>query len=273
MIHLERAEGGRQDLDFDAAIPLYVDRCYFINYLHDIVFGKGHSNILEDFLYVTFRSLQFVAMTRANAIIDIQVSRPLRWLSGKARELQNWSPVSMGEALDLVHDFFERAQYDGSLFLDPALDIFKPIADQQPRFAVWRKFLLEEDYVLSPDGSTKHLLYKLVKDELLEPKDATNVQTRAKTIEYLELQCRAGLKKMRDPKLALRDKLSSQVCILPAQHTACGSPIVISTCLLVAIRMVATLLGTQDSNTWTQLDATLQMTCSPSRSLAPMTWC
>mmetsp|Transcript_27852 Transcript_27852/g.63932 ORF Transcript_27852/g.63932 Transcript_27852/m.63932 type:complete len:117 (-) Transcript_27852:124-474(-) len=74
VVHLERADGGRQDLDFDAAIPLYVNRKYIIQYLHPIVFAKGHSNILEDFLYVTFRSLQYIAMIRANAIIDLQVS-------------------------------------------------------------------------------------------------------------------------------------------------------------------------------------------------------
>lgn len=189
---------------------LYVNRTYIIEYLHSIVFCKGHSNILEDFLYVTFRSIQFIAMTRANALIDILISRPLRWLSGKARELQEWSPVSMGEVLDLVHDFFEKAQLDGSLFFDAELDIFKPIADKQPLFARWREFTMNDDYVLSPDGSTKHLVYRLTRDELLQPKDSTNVQARLKTIEYLELQCRAGLKKMRDPKLAIRDKLTSE---------------------------------------------------------------
>jgi len=113
---------------------------YFIEYLHAIVFGKGHSNILEDFLYVTFRCTQFIAMIRANAIIDILISRPLRWLSSKGRELENWSPVSMGEAFDLVYTFFQEAQLDGSLFLDPELDIFEPIAASQPLFAAWRDF-------------------------------------------------------------------------------------------------------------------------------------
>lgn len=186
-----------------------MNRKYIIQYLHPIVFAKGHSNILEDFLYVTFRSLQYIAMIRANAIIDLQVSRPLRWLSGKARQLQNWSPVSMGEALDLVHDFFEKAQLNGSLFLDPDVDLFRPIADKQPLFAEWRAFTFNEDYVCSPDGSTKHLLYRKVRAELLQPTDETNIRSRAKTIEYLELQCRAALKKMHDPKLALRDKLTS----------------------------------------------------------------
>ena len=183
VVHLERADGGRQDLDYDAAIPMYIDRKYFVEYLHTVVFGSKHSNILEDFLYVSWRSLQFVAATRANGIIDILISRPLRWLTGNSRDLVDWSPFSMGEALDIVEQFLLKAQTDGSLFLDPALDLFEPIARKQPLFRKWRKFTFEEDHRLSPDGSSPHLLYKLARDELLQPKDPTNVRTRLKTIE------------------------------------------------------------------------------------------
>lgn len=199
-----------QDLNYDAAIPLYVNRKFFVEFLHERVLLKSHQNILEDFLYVTFRSLQYVAMARANAIIDLLVSRPLRWLSGKSSKLQDWSPYSMGEALDLVEQLFERAQHDGSVFLDPALDLFKPIADKQPLFANWREHSLKEETILAPDGKTKHLVWKLVRDELLLPNDATNKLTHQKTIEYLEVQCIAGLRKMHDPKLAIRDKLTSK---------------------------------------------------------------
>ena len=43
------------------------------------------AQILEDFLYITFTSMQYVAMVRANAIIDLVISRPLRWLSSGNR--------------------------------------------------------------------------------------------------------------------------------------------------------------------------------------------
>lgn len=57
---------------------MYVNRKFFVEFLHDRVYAPGHSNILEDFLYVTFRSTQYVAMTRANAIVDLLISRPMR---------------------------------------------------------------------------------------------------------------------------------------------------------------------------------------------------
>lgn len=105
-----------QDLDYDAAVPLYVNRRFFVEFLHMRVFQKGHKikNILEDFIYVTFRSTQYVAMVRANALVDILISRPMRWLSGKSSQLVNWSPRSMGEVLDIVEQFFVQAQYDGT---------------------------------------------------------------------------------------------------------------------------------------------------------------
>ena len=181
-----------QDLDYDAALPMYVDRKYFVEYLHTVVFGKAHSNILEDFLYVSWRSLPFVAATRANAIIDLLISRPMRFLTGNSRALKDFSPFSMGPVLDLVEQFFEKAQSDGSLFLDPGLDLFASIAAEQRRkgcdlFAQWRKDTFETQIALSPDGSTPHHLYKLARDELLQPTDPTNIRSRAKTIECASL--------------------------------------------------------------------------------------
>ena len=247
--HFERAEGGRQDLDYDAAVPLYIMRPYIVEYLHGVVFGADHSNILEDFLYATFRSEEFISMTRANATIDLLISRPLRWLAGNSYKLDKWSPVSMTRVLDIVEQLFVKASTDGAVIIDPTLNVFKEIADEQPLFAKYLKDLFEEYKVLAADGKTEHLAYKLARAELLSPQDPTNASpnVRAKTIEcaatrppaaawsaavrlpactpcrrrcdrhllaiprrYLEVQCVAGLRKLHDPKLALANKLESQ---------------------------------------------------------------
>lgn len=115
----------------------------------------------------------------------------------------------MGRALDLVEQFLTQAQHDGSLFLDQTLDIFATIAAEQPLFAEWRRYTMSDDAVLSPDGLTRHLVWKLALAELQAPTDATNIATREKCIEYLEVQCVAALTKMHDPRLALCGQLSS----------------------------------------------------------------
>eukprot|EP00966_Prymnesium_polylepis_P285371 6591997-Prymnesium_polylepis.1 len=68
--------------------------------------------------------------------------------------------------------------------------------------------MFEDDVVLSPNGRTRHVRFKLALAELLAPQDATNARTTRKTIEYLQVQAAAGLDKMHDAKLAIADKLT-----------------------------------------------------------------
>ena len=158
-------------------------RPYIIEFLQTLVFGADHSNMLEDFLYTSLRSMQYIAMTRANAIIDLKVSRPLRWLAGSSYRMPNWSPVSMARALDMVEQAFVAASTDGSVLLDATYNNFEEIAKEQPLFNAYLKHMYEEEHVMSPDGTEPHLIYSLVRDELFNPKDATNRATQAKTIE------------------------------------------------------------------------------------------
>lgn len=206
---LNTADCCSQDLDYDAAVPIYVNRRFLVEYLHTLVFGATHKNTLEDFLYTTCRTLEYVAMTRANAIIDVRISRPLRWLTGKAAELRDWSPIKNNQMLDLVEEVFEKASRDGSVLLDPELKIFDTVADEQPLFYEYLQFMFEHEAVMSPNGRIRHLHYKLALQELLDPQDETNRRSREKTIEYLQVQCSAGLEKMHDAKLAIADKLTS----------------------------------------------------------------
>ena len=99
---LERAGGGRQDLSFDGAVPIYANRLIMSKFLHKLVFVPNHSNILEDYLWHTLGSTEIVALLRVHALYDLLVSRPLRWLSGKAPELNDFSIYSMAGVLDLV---------------------------------------------------------------------------------------------------------------------------------------------------------------------------
>ena len=78
----ERADGGRQDLEYDAAVAMYINVSYVIDFLHPRVHAKGHSNVLEDFLYVTHKAVEYIAMMRANATVDLLLARPMRFLAG-----------------------------------------------------------------------------------------------------------------------------------------------------------------------------------------------
>jgi hypothetical protein len=127
-----------------------------VEFLHGLVFGADHSNILEDFLYVSLSSIEYIAMCRANAIIDLLISRPLRWLSGNAYKLDNFSPLDLRIALRLVHDLFKWVADDRSVLLEP-IDVFEPFTRTQENFREWREEMYEKDYVSSPDKSQRYL--------------------------------------------------------------------------------------------------------------------
>lgn len=187
-----------------------MNRPYLFEYLHSHVYSVNHKNILEDFPYQALMTTQFIAMSRANAVIDLRISRPHRWLAGKSAELTNWSPIRMNWVLDLIDQAFQKIRDDGSSLLDPDWEIFEPVAEMQPLFKEYLHFTFNHDAVLSPSGRTRHLHYKLALKEVLSPADPTNQRTHEKTIEYLQVQAAAALDKMYDSKLAIANKLSSQ---------------------------------------------------------------
>ena len=196
---------------------MYIMRPYIIEFLHSRVYAAGHKNILEDFLYQAFLTKEYVAMTRANALVDMLLVRPMRWLAGKSADLVDWSPYSMGPVLETVEALLEKGAHDGRVLLDPALYdpasprfLFKSLVDTQPAFKEYLEHTYQKDTVLSPNGEVKHPQYKLALDELLIPSDTTNQKVTGLTMEYLQVQCRAGLNKLHDTRTVLPKYLSSQ---------------------------------------------------------------
>ena len=162
-----------------------------IEFLHTRVYSKGHTHIL--YLYQALCTTEYIAMIRANAIIDLLIARPMRWMAGKSAEMVDWSPYLMGPVLETVEDLFERGSRDGSVLIDSALFdrkhdkfLFKSVSDGQPAFSEFLDRMYTEAKVVSPDGKSKHYLqYAEALKELTDPTDETNQKTRALTIEYL----------------------------------------------------------------------------------------
>ena len=190
---------------------MYINRLYIVKFLTPRVYAKGHSNILEDSIYVTHTKVEYVALIRAAAIIDLRIALPMRWIAGNGSKLENWSPFSMSPVLSRIEAVFERTSRDGRVLLSTGpLGIFEPIAAEQPAFREYLKWMYEEATVLSPDGKTKHLLYKEALAELLEPKDSTNMDSTAFTIDFLRVACTGGLSKLHDSRTVLPRYLVSQ---------------------------------------------------------------
>eukprot|EP00966_Prymnesium_polylepis_P331666 7387242-Prymnesium_polylepis.1 len=135
----------------------------------------------------------------------------MRWIAGNGSKLKNWSPFSTSPVFSRIEDIFQRTSRDGRVLLSKEpLGIFEPIAAEQPAFREFLEWMYQKATVLSPDGKTKHLLYKEALDELLDPKDSTNLESTDFTIDFLRVACRDGLTKLHDKRTVLPRYLTSQ---------------------------------------------------------------
>ena len=160
---------------------------------------------------MTHTKLQYVALIRASAMIDIRIALPLRWIAGNGPKLKDWSPFSMGPVLDRIESTLERGSRDGAVLLSSApLAIYESMAAEQPAFKEYLEWLYEKKTVRSPNGKKKYLLYKDVLDELLDPQDEDNAATRELAIDFLRAACAEGLAKLHDKRTVLPKYLSSQ---------------------------------------------------------------
>lgn len=63
-LNLENAHGGRQDLNFDGMLPIFVNRPILSRFLRSVL-TPGDTNILEQYLWAILNCLEMVALVRA----------------------------------------------------------------------------------------------------------------------------------------------------------------------------------------------------------------
>ena len=205
----ENASGSRQDMAFDGALPIFANRVMMLDFLNGLVNVPKANNILEKFLWRTLRSNEITALLRVCTLFKLIVTDPMRWLTGKAHKLDNWSIVSASRVLELAEEAFIAIAGDGSKLFDPAFDPFAEIAKDQPLFDAWQKQRMART-VKSPDGKSKHRLYERVLAEARSPEGKGNKQASATTVALAEKMSTAALTAMHDSKRAIADKLTSQ---------------------------------------------------------------
>ena len=203
----EHAGNARQDIAFDGAEPLFVNRKLILEFLHGLNV-PGASNRLEDCLRTLFRSNEMTALLRVCTLYKLVFSEPMRWLAGKHEQLQDFSIVSCSRMLELAEAMFTSVAADGHALLDPSLDPFEEFAEQQPLFREWRA-AREARVVKAPDG-TSFAVHKEALAEARSPKGAGNAQATETAVAIAEKMAAGALAAMHDAKRAIADKLTSQ---------------------------------------------------------------
>ena len=204
----ERAEGSRQDLAFDGAVPLFVNRKIIIEFVRGMMV-PGADNQLERFILRVLGCNEMTAALRVNTLWKYIFSAPVRFLSGRSRRLKDWSIDSSSRLMDLVEKAMVEVAADGRRLFDPSFDPFAAIAAEQPLFCKWRDQLLQRT-VASRDGSARHPVHQWALQEARSSEGAGNAQATEATVMLAQQMANAALVAMRDPTRAICSLLTSQ---------------------------------------------------------------
>ena len=204
----ERADGARQDLDFEGCVAIFVNRKYYVEFLKELMLDPEHSNVLEDYLIAILMCLEMIAWTRAASLIHLGISKGMRFFAGKAHQLQEWSPYKLAEIADVIDDALEAISADGAVMLDIDYNLYSDYLDKQPLYRAHCDYLKSKK-ARSPDKSLEHPCYNLTLSELVEPQDASNKRATDITIELLQVIAEAMQNKMRDKHYVTNTYLTS----------------------------------------------------------------
>ena len=208
-VPFENAKGSRQDMAFDGALPIFANRIIALDFLHGLVNVPRADNQLEKFLWRVLRCNEMTALLRANTLIKLVITDAMRWLTGKAHKLEDWSIVTASRVLELAEDAFIKIAADGRTLFDPAFAPFAEITASQPLFRKWQVDRMKRT-VKSSDGTVKYRIYERVLAEARAPESKGNAQATTATITLIEKMATAALTAMHDAKRAIADKLTSQ---------------------------------------------------------------
>ena len=166
-------------------------------------------------------SMEMIALCRVMAILHFKVCMPLRWLAGNTHKLgqqgYDWSPRSMGKAVDAPEEAMMAIEEDGSKFLNEEfLDaIFSEIYVDEDRniapldaLQQYMNFMFEEKQTNTVDGSKVVPLNQILA-ELLYPQRKENIATTQFVKQLVVEVAQVVLRELRDVNKATSDYLSS----------------------------------------------------------------
>ena len=79
--------GKRQDRSFEGALPVFMDRRYFVAFLHHYICCTYSNNILQHKFFTTLSCVEVIAEIRFASIFFIVFVVPMRWLAGNTQNL------------------------------------------------------------------------------------------------------------------------------------------------------------------------------------------
>ena len=213
LFHVTATAGSRQDLAFDGAGPVYMNRAVWVEFLDERLRMPGADNILQECLFVLLTSVAMIATARVHAIILLALVLPHRWLAGKTHTLaeHGWSERSMGRALDFIEAAMVKVAADSTLILseDFMMGIFSELEQELTPFREYTKYMYNEKVMALAGSSISEHQFRKLRAELFHPVDVDNIASSELSVELGALAATEILTEIRDPKKATSRHLSS----------------------------------------------------------------
>ena len=182
LLHVERATGGRMDVCSMAALAIYWNRNYCLEFMEDILQfgGKRKDNILLNNLFVIQTSIEMISVTRLWSIFHLAIIMPMRWLAAKTHTLAqyNWGVISMGRVLDKL-----KLSLESTIMAEPELihdesfmmGLMDTWKDELPPFKEYLKRQYEKKKTAYFEShGAKAVPLKELRKELFHPADQDN---------------------------------------------------------------------------------------------------
>jgi hypothetical protein len=200
---------------FEGALPVYMGRKFFVQFLHKVLCSNTKENILQTNMFIILQATKMIAQLRIASIVFMAVVIPMCWLAGKNHELahRNWLERSMGRAVDLMYNAFVQVESDGEKMLDKdfIMNIFSPLYAEIPELEEYLTYFFEEkesNVVGSYSRSDRVLAIDLAKCEVFYPTQCENQQTNDLCVDLAREVATCLMLEVADPKKATSDYLS-----------------------------------------------------------------
>jgi hypothetical protein len=186
LFSVERAvSGGRQDIASMAAMAMFWNRNYCVDFLDEMMLYCGkEDNILAQNLWHLLGSKEMISVSRLWSVFHLSIVMPTRWLAAETHKLGefNWGYISMGHVMDKLKEHLESILEQPELIHDESfmMGFVSDFRDELPPFDDYmtHKFELETtSFIACTASATKAVPLQMLRKELFQPTDQDNKES------------------------------------------------------------------------------------------------
>ncbi|KAL7523561.1 hypothetical protein ACHAXR_000896, partial [Thalassiosira sp. AJA248-18] len=207
LFHVERAvSGGRQDIASMAAMAIYWNRNYCVDFLDEMITYCGkEENILARNLWALLTSVEMTSVARLWSIFHLSIVMPMRWLAAHSHKLakHGWGYISLGKVMDKLKADLESIVEDPALIHDESfmMGVMSEWSDELPEFQEFltHKFENEKNSYFASDSQTKAVPLKELRKELFHPTCQDNKDSTPMLEKLASVAAQAWINELLDP--------------------------------------------------------------------------